>query len=339
MNKLVELIKQTLTPNQKMVMKSILEVFLIVPNSFVDMLRFITKSGTFRSQDSKNKSRALLIKNYHVIEKGLSLPNPRVNFGKSLLVRTVFLTEMYVEKFGADEAACHAYSAIKSYVDFHQVHGSYFEDLEFFLEKNKTMLCSENEVSGGVRSVTGEHLIQMSKGNFKSLTEARCSVRHFSEKKIETSDIENTINIIRRTPSVCNRPTTKIYAYSDNKRKKEILLLQNGNRGFGHMASHVFIVTADLNSFNGSKERNQPFVDGGLTAMSLIYALQSQGIGTCFLNWSVNISQDKKLKKVTGIPETSVIITLIAAGHFPKDFLVTQSPKVNRNSFFELIDD
>lgn len=321
-----------------MLLKAAFETIIIIPNSFIDMARYIFWSGTFLPVNSKEKARALLTKNYHVIEKALSLPNPRVGFGASLIKRTIYLMGLYDDKYGADEVYCHAYNALKSYVLFHERNGMRFQGLEEFLLSKKELVSRLGTTSGGVREVSKEYLVNKSKGNFKSLTEARCSIRNFSEAKIQDTEIEEVIDIVRRTPSVCNRPTTKIYAYSDEQKKKKILALQNGNRGFGSTASHVFIVTADLRSFNGSKERNQSFVDGGLTAMSLVYALQSKGIGTCFLNWSVNSKQDRILKKVAGIPNSSVIATLIVAGHLPEKLIVTQSPKAERESFFALVD-
>ena len=329
-------VKKILTPSQKETIKSTIECASMAPNYLVDMFRYIRESATINSGTSKEKTRALLIKNYHMIEKGLSLPEPRLGFGTSLLHRVIHFAESYIRRFGIDEVSCHAYNAINSYVEFHKVHELNFPHLDRFLETHRAAVANFNINEGGTRKIQAIDFTEGSKGNFEALTNARCSVRNFSSKQIDDQNILKAIDLIRRTPSVCNRPTTKIYAYSDEERKRNILALQNGNRGFGNTASHVFIVTADLRCFNGSKERNQPFIDGGLTAMSLVYALQSQGIGTCFLNWSVNFPQDAKLKKVAGLPKSAVIITLIAAGHLPEELLVAQSPKISMDDFFEL---
>lgn len=329
--------KKILTTSQKEKIKSTIECASMLPNYLVDMFRYIRESATTKSGTSKEKTRALLIKNYHVIEKGLALPEPRLGFGSSLLHRVIHFADTYIRQFGIDEVSCHAYNAINSYVEFHKDHELNFPHLNSFLERHRAAVESLNINEGGTRKIQAVDFIEGSKGNFEALTNARCSVRNFSSKQIDDQNILKAIDLIRRTPSVCNRPTTKIYAYSDEERKRKILALQNGNRGFGHTASHVFIVTADLRCFNGSKERNQSFIDGGLTAMSLVYALQSQGIGTCFLNWSVNFPQDAKLKNAAGLPKSAVIITLIAAGHLPEELLVAQSPKVDVGNFFELI--
>lgn len=41
------------------------------------------------------------------------------------------------------------------------------------------------------------------------------------------------------------------------------------------------LVTADLQAFMGSNERNEGYVDSGLFSMSLLYAMKSCGLAAC----------------------------------------------------------
>src|SRR5690606_35895283 len=105
----------------------------------------------------------------------------------------------------------------------------------------------------------------------------------------------------------------------DPSLKEEVLALQNGNRGFGKDAAYIAVVTANIRHFSGAGERNQAYVDGGLMAMSLCYSFHSLCIGTCFLNWSVKTSVDKKLHKLLGLDDAEVVVTLMAIGRFPDE--------------------
>ena len=67
------------------------------------------------------------------------------------------------------------------------------------------------------------------------------------------------------------------------------------------------------------------WVDGGLFSMSLVYALHSLGIGTCCLNLCVPASADRKLHRITGIPDSEAAIMMIAAGHLPERLQVAES--------------
>jgi hypothetical protein len=61
--------------------------------------------------------------------------------------------------------------------------------------------------------------------------------------------------------------------------------------------------------------------------MSLVWALHSRGIGSCYLNWSAELEQDLKLRQVADIPDSENIITLLAVGNLPDRFLVAGSPR------------
>jgi hypothetical protein len=106
-----------------------------------------------------------------------------------------------------------------------------------------------------------------------------------------------------------------------------LLSYQNGNRGFGDRASKVLIVASNLEHFASVGERYQGWIDGGMFAMSLFYALHSLGLGTCCLNWCVKHAQDRNLKESAGIAESDLVIMMIVVGHLPEEFKVAQSPR------------
>jgi nitroreductase len=131
----------------------------------------------------------------------------------------------------------------------------------------------------------------------------------------------------QKTPSVCNRQSSKVYVFSKAEDKQKVLSYQNGNRGFGDQASKVLIVTSNLEHFVSAGERNQCWVDGGMFSMSLVYALHSLGLGTCCLNWSVERQADQELRQVAGISDAEAVMMMIAVGHLPETLKVAQSPR------------
>ena len=119
--------------------------------------------------------------------------------------------------------------------------------------------------------------------------------------------------------------------------KAAALSLQNGNKGFGHLASHVLIVASDRACFASIGERNQPWIEGGLYAMSLVYALHALGLGTCCLNWSVDNQRDAELKQALAIPASYAIAMMIAVGSLPDIIPVAESRRLDPGEFLEII--
>ncbi|KNH23246.1 hypothetical protein ACU18_00050 [Arthrobacter sp. ZBG10] len=128
-------------------------------------------------------------------------------------------------------------------------------------------------------------------------------------------------------PSVCNRQSWKTHLYTEQADIEKLLSHQSGNRGFGHTARGLLVVTADARLFSGSGERNQRWVDGGLFAMSIVWAMHGLGINSCMLNWSKGNSASEALRRDSGIAPQEDIIVMIALGYAMPDHRVARSPR------------
>lgn len=187
-------------------------------------------------------------------------------------------------------------------------------------------------VNSGIKSISKEDIeTHINKINYEEFFNARFSIRQFSDLEVEIELIKKSINIARKTPSVCNRQGWKAHVYTNKTEIEQILQYQNGNRGFTDSINKLIITTADLSSSFGIGERNQGYVDGGMFSMSLVNALHSKGLGTCCLNCSINSKVDKKLRKIAKIPESESIIMMIAVGHLPEKLNVASSVRKNLN--------
>jgi len=133
--------------------------------------------------------------------------------------------------------------------------------------------------------------------------------------------------IAQKSPSVCNRQGSKAYVITDKERISKTLSFQNGNRGFGHLANKLIIVTTDLRVFEGVHERNQSYIDGGLFAMSLLYGLHYFNLGACSLNWCNDYRVDQEFKKFIGINDYENIVMMISVGHLQDNFRVGVSQR------------
>ena len=117
---------------------------------------------------------------------------------------------------------------------------------------------------------------------------------------------------INVAPQHCR--SARVHIAFSRERIARVLSFQNGNAGFGDTLGAVVIVTTDIRAMNSLGERNQCWVDGGIFAMSLAYALHGLGLGACMLNWSQTRERDIALREAVGIPESEAIVTMIGVG-------------------------
>lgn len=302
--------------------------YLLKRNYKFDMKKYLKYSFDFGVEKTKRHYEADLIFYYHKIEKALSLPNPRVGFGKSVIEELIKKLEHYTHHYGWDEVSLISLNTLEAYYKFNKENNVDLPDLLNTIKTFKKNIESNNQVnSGGVIEINRNDIAKMSNINFKDFVYSRYSIRNFAPGEVSLDLIEEAVYIAQKTPSVCNRQSARVYVYSDENIKKEVLKYQNGNAGFGEHADKILIVTEDLRDFRGAIERNQCFIDGGLYSMTLLYALHSLGVGACPLNLCLNYKTELKLKEVAKIDDHEALIMMIVVGNIPEKLKVAASPR------------
>lgn len=288
-----------------------------------DMRRFVAHSSTMRSKLDERQLAAVITKEYHRIEKGLALPEPRLGFARDRMSSLFAKVADYETRFGPAVATRGARSALESYIAYHAALGINFSELE----AHRIDASNIDNIPAGTINITRDEIVASTSIPYRQFVQSRFSVRNYTGEPVTEEEISEAVQLASRAPRVCNRGTTKVYAAYDRELKTRILSYQNGNVGFGHLAGAVLIITSDLRGFTDFGERNQCWVDGGLFTMSLVHALHAQALGTCLLNWSVSSSRDRRMRRAIGIPDSDAVITLMAVGRLPEQFKVAISPR------------
>ena len=299
----------------------------LVRSYVYDWTRFSKYACPYRDF-TENASRLAYIQMLaHSIEKGLALPSPRTAFGESkirMLMSELSVLRTDILQYQETRVAI---AALSSYAEFNRSSGTPVHYVESFLSecRFKESELLESRPCGGVLNTSREEVLANSQIDLAEFFESRYSIRQFSDVPIDIELMREAVRMAQKTPSVCNRQSARVYVFDNRSVGSAVRECQNGNRGFGHLADKIVVVTSDLQSFLSVGERNQCWIDGGMFAMSLIYSLHSLGLGTCCLNWAVEKDADMKLRSVAGIPPSENVIMLIAVGHLPERFTVARS--------------
>lgn len=294
-----------------------------------DARRFVRFSGIVKSSKLE-VLESHIVMDFHRVEKGLTLPEPRPWFGRETVERLLANCVRYAALDGHDKAIlAGALGALREYKHkFQSSPNEWWSAIEPDFEKLASSTPEfENSVGGTEPLLLSGN--KLDEWNFSKFARSRSSIRNFSERSVDLGVIQSAIADAQTTPSVCNRQAARVRIFAQGEFANKVLQTQNGNRGFGHTASHVLVVTSDLSAFLTPGERNQGYIDGGMFAMSLIYGLHGAGVGSCPLNWSTVKSQDLRLRKLIGLPDEEIVIMMIAIGYPSDDAVVTASPLRN----------
>jgi len=297
-------------------------------NSFKDVMRFVNHSNALDRFNNQSKYLGMLTMLYHVIEKGLTMPNARLGFGYQNIDRIIQLCKEYIS-LGYDQSALefvHTIKILNEYVYFHKKKN--FE-LDVDILKKITDLSTVTNITekSNQYSFRSETFFSKINAPFSEFCLSRHSVRHFIDKEIQESILDDCYFLAKNSPSACNRQPNRAYFIKDKTDKENILDLQNGNRGFGKLADTIVVFTSELSVFQNVYERYEPYLNSGMFIMTFIYALHYHGVGACALNWNVPTYNDEKMRKIINIKDSEVITMILACGYVPESFEVAESPR------------
>lgn len=303
-------------------------------------LRYFTYDigNTFRAMRWEPQDRqqarlsAELLFYYHKLEKGLVMPGPRRMFGVEPAAKVMVLVRQW-QAAGLTTAdaiylgALDTLAAYKNHVAALKLDpdGKFLQRVSRFIDEHAAV--SEHPATPMKLPLLGQPEADDFRPDFLSLATARRSVRGFRAEHIAPETIRYAVACAQLSPSACNRQPCRLHLVTEPKLRAATLALQNGNRGFGVDAPHVAVITSDERCFFDASERHEPYIDGGLFAMSFILALRSRGVGSCCLNWCVPPANDKAVHALLGIPWQERIVMMVVFGHPVPDCEVPRSPR------------
>lgn len=319
----------------KVVVRAIRDTFRLTAQYIYDFWRYMFFSALiFRS--GRRAKVYKLIKIYHSVEKGLSFTSREKGRGISNV-------RLLINQLAAVRINC------SSQLSVHEL--ASLSNLQNYLENSPTISEEDalrinrvlekypiNKNSGGVRLIGSENFNKSKLSDPEAFFLSRYTIRDFSERSVDETDLIRALELAAKTPSSCNRQVWHTYIVKGEKKIKKALSYQNGNSGFGDRIPLLLVICSDLKAFEGASERHQPFVDGGMYACSLVMAFHSLGLGTCCLNWSQPISKDRRLRKELRINASHQVIMMMGVGYPTEAFKVCFSAKTPVEETISLIE-
>lgn len=267
----------------------------------------------------------------HTVEKGLSVTDPRKKFGVEKITQLLNLLTEYewnYDPFPVEKA----YGCLSEYIQWHK--NIDFDLGEFGMSINAFILKCEKaglHKRGGLKNISNSNITSIPL--FEEALNNRSSCRQFTSEVVNEDTLKKIASIVVRTPSQCNRQSSRVHYYSDKRQIDQLLKLQAGAEGFRESVSNLFVISSDLTAWSGVKARSQAYVDASLTAMQVMNACQSLGLASCPLNLAITNRHEIKICKAGDIPSNERLVMMIAFGHPEKiELKVARSERISLDS-------
>lgn len=284
-------------------------------------------NASIRTDEDITKMQYTLLRENHVIEKGLSMRTPRKGFGQKKVFALLHRLDKYCDLYGEKDKEFLRYplATIKYYIRYTEENGVSIPEIKSLYNALETKAnIGTIEAHAGVMETSKDSILSLCQGDFRSLLYSRHSIRYFSKEQVPQKTIVEALELAQRTPSACNRQGWKTHVFKGEQSVK-LVKWQAGARGFEEECNYSILVTANLKAFLWH-EVHQAYIDGGLYAMNLINALHFSGLGTIPLSCGF---EHEKLQKLLdfNIPENEVPIVLIVFGNMVDKFNVAVSSR------------
>ncbi len=271
----------------------------------------------------QDSSFFLLRRNIHRIEKGLVMPDRRPLFAVEYIGETVDYYAKCLEK-------CNDKTAPREFDWATDVLHQYFDSVSnhpYVERARESFLKVAPEPGESVPYKRGTKVAPVKYDELLALSGQRKSVRNFLQKPVPRTLVDKALEIAALSPSSCNRQPMHYRIYDEGPLLREIARLPLGTAGFSENIPMICALTGDLSAYFYERDRHSIYVDGCLSAMLFMLALETVGLASCPLNWAEIDSRDRAFEKIASLPPHERAIMFIAIGYPDPEGKVAYSEK------------
>ncbi len=143
----------------------------------------------------------------------------------------------------------------------------------------------------------------------------RRSVRWFDGRPVPRDVIDRAVVVAGLSPSACNRQPFRFAIFDDPELCQKVGAIPKGTPGWVHNIPCFIVIVGTLSAFDREKDRHIPYIDGSLAAMSLCFALETQGVSSCCVNWPDLADTEARMAKTLGLRPYERPIMCLAIGY------------------------
>jgi nitroreductase len=168
-------------------------------------------------------------------------------------------------------------------------------------------------------------------GSFARMAHGRRSVRWYKAIDVDREIIDRAVSVALEAPSACNRVPYRFEIFQNPDDARRVAAVAGGTAGYVDGIHHVAVVVGDLSAFLSERDRHLIYIDGSLATMSFVYALETEGIASCCINWPDLAEPERAMRDLIGLSRHERVVMLVAFGYADEHALVPQSPKRSLN--------
>ena len=293
-------------------------------------------------KDKKIKYSAefLLRHNVHALEKGLCFRPLKNIFAIGYIYDTVKVYKSFASTFVASsgdemdqlkwftDILNHYFSVVSSHPEVDKAR-MLFESVDLKIKD-----CKPSSIPYKRKCIDKSSI---SYSEFLKLTEQRRSNRWFDQREVPRDLIDKALLAARLSPTACNRQPIKYFIFDQENPSllRKIVKLPMGTAGFDKNIPAMAVIVGTIKAYRSERDKHAIYIDGSLSAMSFILALETLGLSSVICNWSDLETRELKMQKTLNLEYYERPIMTIAFGYPNMDSYVAFSGRRKLDDYRE----
>ncbi len=292
----------------------------------------------------------LLRRNVHRIEKGLIMPNRRSVFALDFIGETIKEFAAVAEGFATLSPGAPLSSELKWAHDVLQKYFAVTDPQEPKLARLRPIFATAAQKLTAAAAAEGPAPRSAEDTAFtpfewdatapafaiddlQALAHKRRSVRSYKQEPVSREVIDRALRVAAESPSACNRQAFSFHIFDDPDQAQKVAGLPMGTKSFVHNIPAVAVLVGHLRAYPRERDRHAIYVDASLAAMSFIYGLEVQGVGSCAINWADEQPAEGRANKMLSLNSDDRVVLMISFGWPADGALVPYSAKRGLDDF------
>ncbi|HET9624926.1 MAG TPA: nitroreductase family protein, partial [Kofleriaceae bacterium] len=276
----------------------------------------------------------VLRRNVHKLEKALVMKPRRELFALAFIHETVASYADCVARFAAGQI--HDSDTLEWSRQVLRVYFASISKSHPIVEEARAIFETAAEDAPGAEHVGERERVPFARSpaelpsydQLLQLAQQRRSVRWFDGRPVPRDIIDRAVVLAGLSPSACNRQPFRFAIFDDPELCQQVAAIPKGTPGWVHNIPCFIVIVGTLAAFDREKDRHIPYIDGSLAAMALCFALESQGVSSCCVNWPDLKETEARMARTLGLQPFERPIMCLAIGYPDMKEMVPYSQKL-----------
>ena len=146
--------------------------------------------------------------------------------------------------------------------------------------------------------------------------------RWFQDQNVPREKIDEDLEEAMQSPSACNRQSYEFQLYDGSELIDSISSLRIEASEYRDNIPLLAVIVGKQRAYFNDRDKHMIYIDASLAAMAFQFALETQGLASCSINWPAIPENERQMEELLDLDGDESVIMLMAIGYPDPDGMI-----------------